>query len=646
MLRTMDEVLPLPYFDNNDIVGDDVDDEITRPAPVRRSPGPPGGRQWVLVVVSALLLLAILLGALAFVAVQQRRAQSPLESTQVTRGNFALSVSAVGPVQSGVYNVDFTGTGKIAEIDVHVGESVVKGQVLAKLDKTSLQDAVNSAQAAVQSAQTALNNAQNTYGKTAAQAQAALAAAQTELKNAQVNQTNTQAQTQTAVDAAQTSLTDAQNSLREIEAESQASIASAQTALTDAQNSLTATQALAKEQIAVAYDQEQLAIQQCNASPTPGPTLTPTPTPTANCIALAKDKYNQAVAAANASVSNAQNQVNSARQQLASAQVQAAANGAQAQEQISAAQNQLNTAQAQATSENAQAQGQVSAAQKQLKTALANAASSQTTAQGQISAAQAQLNSAQVQLQTARHNLENDTLFSPHAGIIMSVNGTVGGAPGTPVNSSTTGGGTVTFIQIVDVSSLQVLAYVNEADTAYLKVGESASLTVAAYTGRTFHGTVSALSLNGQTVSGVVTYPVYIDVDMSGLRGAHLLPGMTASVTINVVQRNNVVLIPVGAVNFARAAPAAANGAKPLITQAQASAALDEARQMLRSLETQQPEVANDNPIPAFVIEQANAKGQFVARPVVLGLTNDTVYEVLAGLSPGESIIVGAQTQG
>lgn len=230
-----------------------------------------------------------------------------------------------------------------------------------------------------------------------------------------------------------------------------------------------------------------------------------------------------------------------------------------------------------------------------------------------------------------------------HDGIIMSINGTVGGTPGVSTGGTATSGGSGTFIQIVDDSAFQVLADVNESDTGYLKVGESALFTVSAYSNRTLRGTVTAISPNGLTVSNVVTYPVYVDVDMNDLQSVRLLPGMTANITINVVQRSSVLLIPVIAVNFARAAITTANTLKPLITEAQANEALNQARQMLRTLESQQPTLTADSPIPAFVLEHTSS-GQIVAKPVVLGLTDNTVYQVLVGLSSGETIISGAQT--
>jgi HlyD family secretion protein len=361
---------------------------------------------------------------------------------------------------------------------------------------------------------------------------------------------------------------------------------------------------------------------------------------------VAQAQFNLAVAAANANVKYAVNQVANAQKQLASARVQEAANNTHAEDQVTADESQLSSTQAQATSNNANAQGQVNTAQSQLNSALASSASSNTSAQGQVTTAQSQLNSALVALQTAQHNLNNATLTAPHAGIVTQINGTVGGTPGVSSSSSTssTGGGGP-FIQIVDTSALQVVADVDEADTGNLKVGDPVLFTVSAYGNRTFRGTVSAISPNGQTVSNVVTYPVYIDIDMNDLQGVTLLPGMTANATINVVERIGALLIPVSAVNFARTATSAVNTSAPLITAAQASVALDQARQMVNTLELQQPNLSvTDNPTAAFVLE--GTPGHITAKPVVLGLTDDTEYEVLAGLSSGETLITCTQTSG
>ena len=290
----------------------------------------------------------------------------------------------------------------------------------------------------------------------------------------------------------------------------------------------------------------------------------------------------------------------------------------------------------------------MSTSQSQQKTSQANSGLSDTTQQNGVNTAQSQLQTAIIQQQTAQHNLDNATLKAPHAGIITTINGTVGGTPGvstssTSATSTAAGGGT--FIQIADNTALQVQANVNESDVANLQVGDAVQFTVSAYGDREFRGKVSAISQNGQTVSNVVTYPVTIDLDMSTAKGAQLFPSMTANAVITVVSHQNALLIPVGAVNFARLASGSSStntSVAPLITKQEAASAMAQARQALVTLETQNPNLISESPIPAYVVERVN--GKFVAKPVVLGLTDETVYEVLQGLSADDTIVVGVQS--
>lgn len=625
-----DEIISLPDF------GDD-DDQDALAGPIRR---PRRRRRWI-IAVAVLLLIAILAGL--FFTLRPGRRAVAYQYQKVSQGDFSLTVNSTGPLQSGTYNLVFSGTGKIAEIDVTVGQTVKQGQILAKLDKTSLQDAINAAQAQVLAAQAILNGDESSYSKTQGQSQASVSAAQTALTNAQNNLSTTQQQSQTSISGAQTSLNDAQTNLAKTKTASNASVSSAQTTLNNAQTNLRNVQNQSRTSIATAKTQETQAIAACNAKPTPAPTPTPTPTPTPDCVKLATDQYNQAVATANANVATAQNQVTTAQKGLTTAQAQAASDIATAQGQVNTAQSQLNTAMAQGNSNNTTAQGQINTAQSQLNTTQAQADTNNATALNMINTAQGTVNADLAQLQTAQHNLNNATLTAPHDGIVTTVNGTVGGTPGVPVNadsSPTSAASGSTFIQIIDTSVLQVLANVNESDTGNLMVGEPAQFTVSAYGQRIFHGTVSAITPNGQTVSNVVTYPVTIDVDKTALNGATLFPGMTANVTIIVAQRSNVLLVPASAVNFARTASNPTNGTPALISKNQIASAMDQARQMLQGLQTQNANVSNDNPIPAYVIERPN--DQFILKPVVLGLTDGVVYEVLAGLSPDETIVIGS----
>ena len=607
---------------------DDADDQSDLPSPHLL----PWWRRRSAIVAIAALSLFFLVGSLTLVVFQSQMPVITYRYQRVIQSNFSLTISATGPLQSSTYDINFAGTGKIAEIDVKVGQTVKQGQVVAKLDITSLQDAVNQAQAQVTAAQTAVNSGQAGSDATQGLSQAIIAAARTALKNAQTNLVKTKAQSKAEVAAAQTALDDANANQQAIQSQGQTNVTSAQTAVTDAEQNLQAveTQAQANENTAL--------VQKNQACGT-------TPTPQATC-ASATAQYNQAVASGNASINQAQAQLNTANAQLTTAQKQADTNNTAAQKQVKTAQKGLTTAKKTAALSNAAAQNQANSAQKGLSTAITNANLSNTVSQGTVNNNQSQLNVALVQLQTAENNLHHATLTAPRAGIVAVINGTVGGTPGIPINATGTpasGPQGNIFMQIVDVSSLQVQADVDESDAANVQVGDSVGFTVPAYGTRIFHGTVSAVSPNGETTSNVVSYPVTVDVDPNSLQGATLLPGMTASVTILLVQRPNQLLIPVKAVNFAQAVAVPSLSISRLITQEQALIAQDQADQMLQQLHIQQPDIGIDNPFATFVLEQSN--GHFIVKPVVLGVSDGMNYEVLAGLSLNENVVADGQPQ-
>jgi len=593
------------------------------------------------------------------------------QTATVTQGNFSLTISATGPLQGGIYNINFSGSGIISELDVKVGQTVKQGQVLAILNKTSLQDAVNTAQATVMQDITAVNNSSSTSSATQTQSASSIASDQKAVTTAQTNLTQAQAQATANVSVAQTTLSNDQTNLSKTQAQSAADVKAAQTTLSNDQTNLSKTQAQQAAMVNAAQttlDNDQAKLTQAQMQlAAANTTFTTDCTSSTNILCTSKVK--NAVTTAKTNEATAQATVDADQSALKTAQATAKAANAAAQATVNADRQTVNTTEATANANNATARGTVDADRQAVTKAEADASASTATMQGDVTAAQNTLNNAVTlaglnntnaqgsvntdqstlqkdltALQTAQHNLQNDILKAPHAGVVTTINGTVGGSPGVASASSVATTGS-TFIQIVDLAALQVVANVNESDTANLKVGDPAQFTVSAYGERVFNGTVSAISPNGVTVSNVVTYPVTIDVATNDLRGASLLPGMTANVTLIVVQRPNVLLIPVSAVSFARLAstPSTTSGTPQLISSAQASVALDQARSTLRQLEIQNPDIGMDNPTAAFVLERSGQT--FVAKPVVLGLTDGVVYEVLSGLTAGETLITGVQTQ-
>lgn len=621
--------------------GGDANDVSTATLPWWRRPR--------VIIGIAIALLIVLIGGL-LLSFLNRKPPVTYQTQQVTQGDLSLTINATGPLQSSVYNLVFQGTGgKIIELDVKQGQKVTKGQILAKLDPTALKDALTTAQANLDSAKAALNTAitnagasgnqynvglnvaktavgvnTNNQSQSVSVANANVASAQTTLDNAQSNlnsvqntanttKNQAQAQRQSDLNACEVAATTTNTSANASVATAQANVTTAQQALTKAQTAnptvqtdiTAAEQNLKTAQAALSTAQNTASQQKSNAQTT-----------LSACKQAANQKYNASVASADASIVTAQNSVNTSQSGLTQAQANA---------------NQTITT----------SNGQVTTSKAGVDTAAANTGA--VTAEGQVATAQSNLEISVANLATAQHNLDNATLLAPHDGTVTTVNGTVGGTPGVPTSTGTTATTSGTFVQLVDLNSLQVQANVNESDTANLKVGDPAVFTVNAYGNRTFNGTVSGISPNGVTVSNVVTYPVTIDVDIKSAGGANLLPNMTANATITVVQRKNVPQISVNAVNFARLASSGSTGsnAPQLLTRQAANTATASARQMLGDLENQNPSVAADSPIPAFVIERPGGGDVFSAKPVVLGLTDGTNYEVLEGLSPGETYIVG-----
>lgn len=141
--------------DLDDLLGLDGDDDELN------SSTAPSRRRWWIAGVAIALVVALIAG---FLVVRARAAKPPTtyQTATISTGNLAQTVGGSGPVQAALYNLNFTASGKVAAIDVSVGQSVSAGQTLASLDTTQLQDALNQAQLQANTAwdqeQQAINN--------------------------------------------------------------------------------------------------------------------------------------------------------------------------------------------------------------------------------------------------------------------------------------------------------------------------------------------------------------------------------------------------------------------------------------------------------------------------------------------------------
>jgi len=154
-------------------------------------------------------LLGLLALALAFLIAHDiflppAAPASAMPTRAVTMGTVRSAVTATGTlVPAAQQSLGFRSAGTLTEVDVRVGDHVATGQVLAKIDPTSAQLALQQAQASLASAQASLSNTLN--GTALTQAQHSLDQARQSYNDAvnQVNQTNTNDQNQVNADQAQ-----------------------------------------------------------------------------------------------------------------------------------------------------------------------------------------------------------------------------------------------------------------------------------------------------------------------------------------------------------------------------------------------------------------------------------------------------------
>ena len=140
-----------------------------------------------------------------------------------------------------------------------------------------------------------------------------------------------------------------------------------------------------------------------------------------------------------------------------------------------------------------------------------------------------------------RRNLGYATITSPIDGVVISRAVEEG-------QTVAAGFETPTLFTIAnDLTDMQVVADVDEADIGYVRDGQRVEFTVDAYPDDVFTGTVKQVRLEATTESSVVTYEVVISASNPELK---LKPGLTANVTIYTLDRQNVCAVPSKALRF------------------------------------------------------------------------------------------------
>ena len=155
----------------------------------------------------------------------------------------------------------------------------------------------------------------------------------------------------------------------------------------------------------------------------------------------------------------------------------------------------------------------------------------------QVESSQMSLDDAKLSYDNTLEKLEDYTITAPITGTVVTKNTKQGD------NLDNTNGQN-TLAEIYDMSYLKFDISVDELDINKMKVGQKVKITCDSLEG-TFEGVVTNVSVAGTTLSGYTTYPVTVEIKEVP---EGLLPGMNITAEIVVEQAQDVLAVPVSAV--------------------------------------------------------------------------------------------------
>lgn len=236
-------------------------------------------------------------------------------------------------------------------------------------------------------------------------------------------------------------------------------------------------------------------------------------------------------------------------------------------------------------------------------------------------------------LAKAETNLGYATIYSPIDGVVLSR----AVEEGQTVNA---GMSTPTLFTIAnDLTDMQVVANVDEADIGGVEEGQRVGFTVDAYPNDTFEGRVTQVRQEATTTSNVVTYEVVISAPNPDLK---LKPGLTANVTIYTLEKRAVLTVPSKALRFSPVPPFVGAEDRVVDSEQETSAAEERGKSATEKLgahTTEKPSANSANGLHKLWTREGRT---FTAHVVEVGITNGIVTEIISGIPEGTVVVSDA----
>ena len=223
--------------------------------------------------------------------------------------------------------------------------------------------------------------------------------------------------------------------------------------------------------------------------------------------------------------------------------------------------------------------------------------------------AKSAFDSSKASLAKAERNLSYATITSPIDGVVISRDVEEGQTVASGFETPTL------FTIAADLTQMQVVADVDEADIGDVEEGQRVSFTVDAYPNDVFEGKVTQIRLGATsssssttTTTTVVTYEVVISAHNPDLK---LKPRLTANITIYTLDKQGVLSVPAKALRFTPAVPLVGSNA------------------VVKDCEGEQKVWTREG-------------DTFTAHPVSIGISNGIVTEITGGINEGTQIVSDA----
>ncbi len=428
-------------------------------------------------------------------------AQSQLATVQ--RGDLTLEITASGNLAfSTSRDLNFGIAGTVAEVNVKTSDTVTKGQVLAKLDTTTLDEAVATAEVAVKSAQVDIQSANQTYAS-----------------NVKSNELSIKSAQRSLDEAKQQGDIDIRNAARDVE--------TANNTLSKLSYPYTySTFTLDVPAAVVAVHDAQLQLRLASESLQPnsinyGDAF--------NKLQLALDSLQQAQErllrgqGVENFIANLQNRGSSLTDYWTLRDAQMA----------------LEKAQSTLADKKVSVQNSIEDAALALEKAQDTLEQTKTSYQTSVAKNNLSLQKVQSDLKKAQDNLAKAVITAPFDGFITAVN--FEGGDQVQVGQ--------TAISLVEQGKFEATLLVSEKDIAKVSLNGKATVQIDALSGlTTLSAKVIDISPTATISSGVVNYTVKVEVESPTDKTIQLRQGLTVTVGIIVQQKTSVLLVPYAAI--------------------------------------------------------------------------------------------------